>query len=74
MIMNRIADVFFFFGICLVFLILGTTDFLITFEFINHLKFEFIYILGLKINFIDLLCFFLFIGSIGKSAQLFFHT
>ena len=30
--------------------------------------------LGIQINAIDLICFLLFIGAMGKSAQIFLHT
>ena len=30
--------------------------------------------MGLKLNSINLICFLLFIGAMGKSAQIFLHT
>lgn len=61
MLMNRIADVFFVFAVCLCFLSLGSCDYLVLF-------------LNPSFASMDLLCLFLFIGAIGKSAQLGFHT
>lgn len=61
MLMNRIADVFFVFAVCLCFLSLGSCDYLVLF-------------LHPSFTSMDLLCLFLFIGAIGKSAQLGFHT
>lgn len=74
MIMNRIADVFFVFAIVLLFLHLGTTDYILVFSFIPLLQQESILLSGFEISFLNAVGFFLFIGAIGKSAQLGFHT
>ena len=74
MIMNRIADVFFVFAIVLLLLHLGTTDYLLVFSFSPLLQQEKIILLGLELSFLNAVSFFLFVGAIGKSAQLGFHT
>ena len=74
MIMNRIADVFFLFAIVLLLLRLGTTDYLLVFSFVPLLQTELLSFLGFEFHFINMVAFFLFIGAIGKSAQLGFHT
>lgn len=74
MIMNRIADVFFIFAIVLLLLHLGTTDYLLTFAFSPLLQQETLFLLGREISFLNAVSFFLFLGAIGKSAQLGFHT
>jgi proton-translocating NADH-quinone oxidoreductase chain L len=74
MIMNRIADVFFIFAIVLLLLYLGTTDYLLIFSFGPLLQGETLLLLGREISFLNAVAFFLFIGAIGKSAQLGFHT
>lgn len=62
MLMNRIADVFFVFAVCLSFFMAGSCDYQLLF-------------LSLTASpSLDLLCLFLFFGAIGKSAQLGFHT
>lgn len=69
--MNRIADVFFVFAICLCFLYLGSCDYQFIFL---HREYPFLALGSLPVSSIDLLCLFLFLGAIGKSAQLGFHT
>jgi len=77
MIMNRIADVFFIIGILLVFLFFKTTDFITVMNLLPILVNEEInsyFFFYKNFNFIELITLFLFIGSIGKSAQIIFHT
>jgi len=74
MVMNRIADVFFILGIILLFLLFKTTDYLIIFNLLPYIYNENLFFLNIFVNKIDLIAFFLFIGSIGKSAQIGFHT
>lgn len=74
MIMNRIADVFFVLAIVLLLLHLGTTDYLLIFSFIPLLNHEIFFLSGFEIHLLNAIAFFLFIGAIGKSAQLGFHT
>jgi NADH:ubiquinone oxidoreductase subunit 5 (subunit L)/multisubunit Na+/H+ antiporter MnhA subunit len=74
MVMNRIADVFFILGIILLFLIFKTTDYLIIFNLLPYIYQENLFFLNFYINKIDLIAFLLFIGSIGKSAQIGLHT
>ena len=73
-IVNRIGDFGFALGIVGVFLIFGSINFDIIFnnaaKFQNH-TFSF---LGFNVSTIDMLCFLLFIGAMGKSAQLGLHT
>jgi proton-translocating NADH-quinone oxidoreductase chain L len=74
MIMNRIADVFFVLGIIFIILTFKTSDYLVVFNLIDFVKGDFIIFLNYKINKLTLICFFLFIGGVGKSAQLGLHT
>ena len=73
-IVNRVGDFGFALGIAGVFLIFGSIDFDVIFNnailFKNH-TFKFLYFNVSTINF---LCFLLFIGAMGKSAQLGLHT
>jgi len=72
--MNRIADVFFIFGIILILLIFKTTDFIIIFNLLPFIFNDTIIFLNIEINKINLITFFLFLGAIGKSAQIGLHT
>lgn len=71
MLMNRIADVFFVFAICLCFLYLGSCDYQFIFL---HKQYPLIAFGSFFVSSIDVLCLCLFFGAIGKSAQLGFHT
>ena len=73
-IVNRVGDFGFALGIFLIFYLFGTVNYNEVFQQIpqnlnNELTF-----LGLHINSIDLICILLFIGAMGKSAQIFLHT
>jgi len=74
MIMNRIADIFFLFGIVLIFLIFKTTDFITVFALLPFILDDSTFFLFRSYKSVDLIAFFLFVGSIGKSAQIGFHT
>ncbi len=74
MLMNRIADVFFIFGILLILIEFKSLNYLVVFSLVDFLddinKYIFIY----SINLINLILFFFFLGAIGKSAQIGLHT
>jgi NADH-quinone oxidoreductase subunit L len=74
MIINRISDVFFILAIVLIFLSFKTSDILIIFNLLPYISKQSIIILNFNINLISLITFFLFIGAIGKSAQIGFHV
>lgn len=65
-IVNRIADMFMIFGIGLIFYHFKTINFS---EFLNYDT-----ISQIDQNIIDLICISLFIGCMGKSAQIILHT
>jgi NADH-quinone oxidoreductase subunit L len=73
MVINRIGDIFFLIGICLLIMYLGSIKYKVVFGLI-------IYLINIKILFLfnefsllDIVCFFLFVGAMGKSAQLGLH-
>lgn len=74
MIMNRIADVFFIIAIILLLLTFKTTDCIIIFSLIPFIASETYMFLGFMFTKLSLIAFFLFIGAIGKSAQIGLHT
>ena len=71
---NRIGDFGFAIGIFLIFFHLGTVDYQEVFELIPEFSNTDINFLGIKINLVTLICLFLFMGAMGKSAQFFLHT
>lgn len=74
MVMNRIADVFFILGIIIILITFKTTDFAVVFNLVPALYLEKMVFANFLVNKLDLIAFFLFIGAIGKSAQIGFHT
>ena len=73
-IVNRVGDFSFALGIVGVFFIFGSIEFDVIFiNAINYEKHIFNF-LGMNLPTIDTICFLLFIGAMGKSAQLGLHT
>ena len=73
-IVNRVGDFGFALGIFLIFYSFNTLNYVEVFNAVpNNLNND-IEFLGLKISSINLICILLFIGSMGKSAQIFLHT
>ena len=73
-IVNRIGDFGLAIAIFLIFFFFGTINFEETFQVVNQYAEEKIVFLGFEANLITLICVFLFIGAMGKSAQFLLHT
>jgi NADH-quinone oxidoreductase subunit L len=74
-IVNRFGDFGIYFSLLLMFFFCKSFDFSIIFNLAHLLAFSGnIDFLGVSFNKIDTICFFLFLGAIGKSAQLGLHT
>jgi len=73
-VVNRVGDFGFALGIFLIFYLFGTVNYSEVFELIPTIIDDKITFLGIKINSIDLICLLLFIGAMGKSAQILLHT
>ena len=77
---NRVADVFMACGVCLVYYTFGTLNFENVFQQVydgisNTYYFgETVNIMGYKVESLTLIGVLLFIGAMGKSAQLFLHV
>ena len=74
MLMNRIADVFFIFAIILILYYFKTLNYILIFSLIDYIKNNNLFLFFIEIKIIDLILFFLFLGAIGKSAQIGLHT
>ncbi len=73
-VVNRVGDFAFALGIFLIFYLYGTVNYNEVFQQIpQNINNELIF-LGHNFNSIDLICILLFIGAMGKSAQIFLHT
>ena len=73
-VVNRIGDFGFALGIFLIFYLFGTVNYSEVFELIPTIIEKNLFFLGIEVNAIDLICLLLFIGAMGKSAQIFLHT
>ena len=73
-VVNRVGDFGFALGIFLIFYLFGTVNYSEVFELIPTIIEKDLIFLGIKINAIDLICLLLFIGAMGKSAQILLHT
>jgi NADH-quinone oxidoreductase subunit L len=73
-VVNRVGDFGLAIGIFLIFLFCGTVNYEEVFQQIPSLINNTIIFLGFEFNLITLICLLLFLGSMGKSAQIFLHT
>ena len=73
-IVNRIGDFGLAIGIFLIFFFFGTINFEEAFQATSQFAEKKIVFLGFESNLITLICVFLFIGAMGKSAQFLLHT
>ena len=71
---NRVGDFGFALGIFLIFYLFGTVNYSEVFELIPTIVDKDLIFLGFNMNAIDLICLLLFIGAMGKSAQILLHT
>ena len=71
---NRVGDFGLALGIFLIFYKFGSINYDEVFSQIVLIQDDNLKFLGLNFNVINLICLLLFIGSMGKSAQIFLHT
>lgn len=72
--MNRVGDIGFVLGIITLFVTFGTVEFSSLFELANENNSGVIKFLGLEFHALTLASILLFIGAMGKSAQIGLHT
>ena len=73
-IVNRIGDFGLAIAIFLIFFFFGTINYEETFKVISLYTEKKLLFFGFELNLITLICIFLFIGAMGKSAQFLLHT
>ena len=71
---NRVGDFGFALGIFLIFYLFGTVNYSEVFELIPSTVDKNLSFLGIEVKAIDLICLLLFVGAMGKSAQILLHT
>jgi NADH-ubiquinone oxidoreductase chain 5 len=74
MILNRIGDFGLMLGILTIFVNYKAVDYATVFALTPLFCNDTFFFLNMEFNLLNLICFFLFIGAIGKSAQLGLHT
>jgi len=73
-VVNRVGDFGFALGIFLIFYLFGTVNYSEVFNQIPQIVDKNLSFLGFGVKAVDLICILLFIGAMGKSAQIFLHT
>ena len=73
-VVNRVGDFGFAIGIFLIFFFYGTVNYNEVFQQTPLLLQKEIIFLGIEFNLITLICLLLFLGAMGKSAQILLHT
>ena len=73
-VVNRVGDFGFALGIFLIFYLFDTVNYTEVFEQIPKYSDQSLNFLGIEVNSIDLICLLLFVGAMGKSAQILLHA
>ncbi len=73
-IVNRVGDFAFIFGVIIIAIYAGSLDFATVFAKALELSNTKLYIAGVEVAIIDIICLLLFIGATGKSAQIGLHV
>ncbi len=71
---NRVGDFGLALGIFAIFMVFGTLDYRAVFDAAAGIDGQTLAFLGMEIDTITLICLLLFVGAMGKSAQLGLHT
>ena len=74
MLFNRVADMLMLLGLCAVYASFDTFDYTIIFSIVPLLIPYNLEIFSISVSNLDFICLFLFLGAMGKSAQLGFHN
>jgi NADH-quinone oxidoreductase subunit L len=73
-VVNRVGDFGFLLGIFAIFALVGSTDFDTIFAAASGLVGKTIHVVRWDVDALTLICIFLFMGAMGKSAQFLLHT
>ncbi|MGE4522615.1 MAG: NADH-quinone oxidoreductase subunit L [Acetobacter sp.] len=73
-VVNRVADLFFIVGIGLIYVAFHTVQYDVVFAAVPQALQATYTVCGVPVRMIEVICFLLFVGAMGKSAQLFLHT
>ena len=73
-VVNRVADLFFIVGIGLVYVLFHSVQYDTIFAAVPQALTTTYTVCGFSFRMLEVICFLLFVGAMGKSAQLFLHT
>ena len=73
-VVNRVGDFGFILGLLAIIFYTGSTDFAKVFSHAEFLHSRTVELLGFHVNVLEMICFLLFIGCMGKSAQIGLHV
>ncbi len=73
-VVNRVGDFGFALGIFAIFMTFGSADFSVVFSDVTSYADQSIHFIGMELDLLTTICILLFIGAMGKSAQLGLHT
>ena len=74
MIVNRVGDFGLIIGLSLMYALFKSLNYYVVFPLGFLYSLDTITILNIEFNYLSLICFFIFIGAVGKSAQIGLHT
>jgi proton-translocating NADH-quinone oxidoreductase chain L len=74
LVINRVGDIFLLFAFSFIFYYMRSLDFNFLFLIVPYFQKIYIDFFFLRLSLLSIICFFLLIGAIGKSAQIGLHT
>ena len=74
LIVNRVGDFGLIIGLSLMYALFKSLNYYVIFPLGSFYSLDTISILNFEFNYLDLICFFIFVGAVGKSAQIGLHT
>lgn len=74
MVVNRIGDFGLALGIFVIYINFNSVEYSTVFALIPLYEFDFVYFFGFNVHLLTLIAILLFVGAVGKSAQLGLHT
>jgi NADH:ubiquinone oxidoreductase subunit 5 (subunit L)/multisubunit Na+/H+ antiporter MnhA subunit len=74
MIVNRVGDFGLIIGLSLMYALFKSLNYYVVFPLGFLYSLDTLNILNCEFNYLSLICFFIFVGAVGKSAQIGLHT
>ena len=71
---NRVGDFGLIIGLSLIFVVFKSLNYFVVFPLVNLYVEDSLIFFNIEVNAITLICAFIFLGAVGKSAQIGLHT